>query len=305
MPIWLDKGRQSAVMRATILTILPHPSERHVQVRSAPTGETSLPQTQGLVPSTSASGQTMPSIESVILHKLLSELQAREVAGVSQPYRVETPSPAQHIALLRTLWLSLWALSIVLCVFVVKYLDSEQTASTIDTAQARSIDKVAATLGLQKIQFSNMIVSIQGLAGVIASTSAHTARIPAMLQRLASDLRQTASLPLSEAGEQMLPTIVSPSYRDASAGISMGGHHHPLMEDLIAPSDVVVHHNSLGVMDYWLVPRLVSGVWTMTKAVPIAESSTGIFVHAIADVKDYMVTPSRDWIAASEANDNH
>ncbi len=299
-------------MKATILTILPHPGERQVQVRPAAAGQISGPQGERLVPAvTSAPGHTIPSIESVILHKLLAELEAREVARVPQPYLVEQLPAARHTALIRTLWGSLWALSIVFCVVVVKYVDSQQTARTVDAAQAQSINNVTAAIDVQKTQFSNMVESLQGLAAVIASTSARTAAIPGMLRRLTSDLKQTTALPVIESGEPApepepatVPAILTPGQQGGSIGISMGGHRHPPMEDSIAPSDVVVHHNYLGMMDYWLVPRVVSGVWIMTKVVPIAEGPAGILVHDVAEVKDYIVTPKRDWIAAPEANEN-
>jgi hypothetical protein len=79
----------------------------------------------------------------------------------------------------------------------------------------------------------------------------------------------------------------------------MGGHHHQPIEDVVAPRNVIVHHKENGVMDYWLVPRLVSGSRVMTKVFPIAQTNMGVFVHNIEDVKDYIVTPSGDWLSAS------
>lgn len=256
----------------------------------------------------------MPSIESVILHKLLAELEGRQGAPVPAPYRMEPLPPARHTRLIRTLWSSLWALSLVLCIVIVKYLDSQQVAGKIDTAQAQSINTLTAAIGAQRAELSKMIDASQGLAGVIASTSARTAAVSDMLQRLASNIKQTpfpsgptaspaeqtASLPVVIEGERAAPALITLGQPEGSTEISLGGHHHAPMETSVAPSDAVVHHNSLGLMDYWLMPRLVSGAWSMVKVVPIAEGPTGIFVHDVAEVKDYIVTPTRDWIAISE-----
>jgi hypothetical protein len=38
--------------------------------------------------------------------------------------------------------------------------------------------------------------------------------------------------------------------------------------------------------------------------VPILQNNSGTFVHHIAEVKDYIVTPSGDWIEASESSGN-
>lgn len=289
-------------MKATVLTILPQPSEREVQVRSTPANPSSPPQAEGLV----------PSIESVILHKLLAELEVRQGTGVPQLYRMEPP-PAQRTALIRVLWSALWILSLVLCAVVVKYLDSQQAASKIGTAQAQSINNLTAEIGVQKTEFSKMIDATRGLADVIASTSARTASIPGMLERLANNLKQTAPATVTApsvpaAATASVPVVVASvmprpqaSLDAGSTGVPMGGHHHPPLESWVAPSDAVVHHNYLGVMDYCLFPRLVSGVWTMIKVVPIGQGPRGTLVHDVAEVRDYLVTPSHDWIAISEA----
>lgn len=44
------------------------------------------------------------------------------------------------------------------------------------------------------------------------------------------------------------------------------------------------------------MPRMQSGVPTMVKVVPIMQNNSGTFVHHIAEVKDYIVTPSGEWI---------
>jgi hypothetical protein len=79
----------------------------------------------------------------------------------------------------------------------------------------------------------------------------------------------------------------------------MGGHHHDPIEDVIAPRNAIVHHTESGVMDYWLMPRVVSGTRSMIKVFPIAQTNLGIFVHSFDEVRDYVVTPSGDWLAAS------
>jgi hypothetical protein len=45
-------------------------------------------------------------------------------------------------------------------------------------------------------------------------------------------------------------------------------------------------------MDYWLVPRVVGGVQTMEKVVPVSQTNAGTVVHDVEEVKDYFLTPS-------------
>ena len=153
-----------------------------------------------------------------------------------------------------------------------------------------------------------MVDSLQGLAAAIASSSKRTAAIPEMLDRLGSDLQQSRSPQVRQAAElaqaPRMPALITVPQEADSAPIPMGGHIHPPIGVAVAPPDVVVHHNSLGVVDYWLVPRMLSGMRTMAKVVPVLQTNQGTFVHDVAEVKDYIVTPAGDWIAASEANGN-
>ena len=85
--------------------------------------------------------------------------------------------------------------------------------------------------------------------------------------------------------------------------IPLGGHHHPPIDvATVAPPGAVVHYNALGVMDYWLVPRVQSGAQIMVKVVPISQTNGTTFVHDVEEIRDYLLTQSGDWIAASEAN---
>lgn len=251
----------------------------------------------------------MPSIESVILQKLLAELSAREAAHIQPAYLIERQQPMRHAALIRALWSLLWALSLVLCGFIVKYTDTQTMLRANSAAQIQSVNRLTAAIGDQKHEFAKMIDSIQGLAGLIAATSQRTAAIPEILQRLGSELKRSARLPLKVAQARQpqvpssMPVIIAAAQQQDATAISMGGHHHPPIEDAIASSDVVVHHNYLGVMDYWLVPRIVSGMRVMRKVVPVMQSKSGTFVHDIEEVRDYIITPSGDWIAASDKAD--
>jgi len=289
-----------------ILTIFPRPAERDGQSRLGVVGPKSPEQTQALMPvgGTPANAPT-PSIESVILEKLLAELDARGGARMPAPYMIEQP-PARNAGLLRILWGMVWAMSLVICVFVVKYLDRNSGPMT-DPAQVRSISNLTATITDQNRQFSKMIDSIEALAGVVASASQHTAAIPAMLKRLTSDLKQASSLPVVSSASEPAPrslaaaasTIISPPFEGSSSTISMGGHHHPPIDDVVATANVVVHHNAQGVMDYWLVPRIMAGARIMRKVIPITQTNLGTFVHDVEEIKDYIVTPSGEWLPAS------
>jgi len=295
-------------MRSTILTIFPHPSERQIGRRPALTGASSPPTSGALGPGGLEATNTLPSIESVILQKLLAEIEARQLARVQPTYVIEQAPPARNTTLIRTLWSLLWALSMIVCVLLVKYIDGETMVPKGDDHQSRSIENLTVSIGDQKKEFSAMIDSLQGLAVVVASNSRRTAAIPDMLDRLGSDLQQIRAPlvrePAELAPEPKTPTIITVPQEADAAPIPMGGHHHPPIESSVAPPEVVVHHNSLGVMDYWLVPRVVSGVQTMAKVVPVSQSSAGTLVHHVEEVKDYILTPSGDWIPVFQPNGN-
>jgi hypothetical protein len=285
-------------MRSNILTIFPHPNDRQIGAPALP-GASSAPRTEALG-ATVTPVDALPSIESVILQKLLREMEARQVARVQPTYVIEHAPAQRRTSLVRALWCAVWALSMVVCVFVVKYIDNQSMAPTVDAGQTAAIQNLATHIGDQNREFSAMIDSLQGLATAIASNSKRTAVLPAMLSRLGSDLEQIHSPPVRQAIE--LPPAPGLLAQEGEAAIPMGGHRHaPLESAIVAPLDVVVHHNSAGVMDYWLAPRVVSGVRNFEKVVPISQSAAGTFVHHVSEVKDYIITPAGVWLAASDA----
>lgn len=286
-------------MRSTILTILPHPSERQAGMRPALTGAASPDGTAPRQAATLGSPETLPSIESILLQRLLAELETRQLARVQPTYVIEQAPAARNRVLIRTLWSVIWALSIVVCVVSIKYIDSVPRA---DGGQSRAIETLNASVNEQKKEFSTMIDSLNGLAGAIALNSNRTATIPDMLNRLGSDLQQIRA-PLVRKPVDLAPQPTAPAQEPEAALIPMGGHHHPPIDvATVAPSGAIVHYNALGVMDYWLVPRVQAGVQTMVKVVPISQNNGATFVHDVEESKDYLLTPAGDWIAASEAN---
>lgn len=300
-------------MKSTIVTIFPRPSERDAAARPALVGTSSSQPAPGM-PAAIDPVNTLPSVESVILQRLLAEVEARQVTRAQPTYVIE-PSPPRRITLVRVLWGSLWALSIAVSVLTVKYIDSQTITPRADDAQSRSIEKLNASIVSQNQAFSTFIDSLQQLAGTLASNARSTVDLPKILDLLDNGLHETRSAPgpppsppvaqsSMPATQPSMPIIIGTSSpRNDSAPIPMGGHIHPPIEFAVAPADVIVHHNSAGVMDYWLVPRVTSGVQIMKKVVPVLQTNAGIFVHDIAEVKDYTITPSGDWIEA-EPNGN-
>jgi hypothetical protein len=190
-------------------------------------------------------------------------------------------------------------MSIVLCVFVVKYIDRGNMPQAFDPAQARSIDHLANSLSDQNKQFARMIDSVETLANSVASSSMRTTAMQAVLRRLARDSSQAADILPQRPPAPVAPLADPPPEPAAAAPLSMSGHHHDPIEDVIAPRNAIVHHTDSGVMDYWLMPRVVSGTRSMIKVFPIAQTSLGIFVHSFDEGRDYVVTASGDWLAAS------
>jgi hypothetical protein len=276
-------------MRA-ILTIFPRPALHELE---APKNRSST----ALEPS---NGSAPATVESRVIEKLLAELDARAASRISGPYLMERSPSRRHVAWLRGLWAALWVMSIVLCVFVVKYIDRGNTPQAFDPAQARSMDHLANSIGDQNKQFARMIDSVETLANSVASSSVRTTAMQAVLRRLGHESTQVADILPKRPAAPVAPVSVPPSQEPApETQLSMGGHHHDPIEDVIAPRNAIVHHTESGVMDYWLMPRVVSGTRSMIKVFPIAQTNLGIFVHSFDEVRDYVVTPSGDWLAAS------
>jgi hypothetical protein len=232
---------------------------------------------------------------------LLAELDARQVARVQPTYVIEQSPAARNAQLIRMLWSSLWLLSLVVAVLSVKYMDSQTMMPRTEAGQSRALENLTASIGDQRKEFSNVADSLRELANSIAISSTRTQTIPDLISRLGADVQQPRAPLVRTPIEQPAPAVISPEVE--SAPIPMGGHHHAQIEyATVAPQDAVVHHNSAGVMDYWLVPRVVSGVQTMVKVVPVSQTSTGTVVHDVDEVKDYLLTPSGDWVSIPETS---
>jgi hypothetical protein len=291
-------------MKPKILTIFPLPAERYVAVQSALKEGLSSGHAEALEPA-AGSVNVLPSIESLILRKLLAEVEARQITRVQPTYVIEQPPAARHFTPVRALCCLLWAASITVAALTVKYVDSQTMIPKSNYSQSRSIETLTASIAHQDETFAMIIGSLQQLAGSVASSAKRAEAMPEMLARLANHLQQIRPPAVTQAPELTLqpamPEMLGTSPRnDDSALIPMGGHIHPPIEWAVLPSNVVAHHNSAGTMDYWLVPRMQSGVPTMVKVVPIVQNNSGTFVHHIAEAKDYTVTPSGDWIESSE-----
>src|SRR5579875_2056406 len=95
-------------MSSKIVSIFPTPSERYMAARG---DATSPPAVEGGPKLIKGNVETLPSIESVILQKLLAELEARQTNRVQPTYTIE-PSPPQRVILRRVLWGGAWVLSV-------------------------------------------------------------------------------------------------------------------------------------------------------------------------------------------------
>ena len=247
------------------------------------------------------SPEALPSIESLLLQRLLAEVEARQITRAQPTYVIEQQTASRHTTLIRTLWSLLWALSVILCIFVVKYIDSQTIAPRSDAGQSRAIESLTASLGGQQKELSAMVDALQGLAGTIALDSTRAAAIPDILNRLTTEFQRVRPPLVRNPVDPGAPATTT---QDAElAPIPLGGHHHaPIEGATVAPDGATVHYNSLGVMDYWLVPRAVAGIRSMVKVVPISQSSGGSFVHHVAEAKDYFLTSAGDWVLLPEGS---
>ena len=290
-------------MKAKILTIFPVPAERYAPERKALSEGLSSGRSEAPEPSTS-SVDVLPSIESLILRKLLAEVEARQITRAQPTYVIEQPRLSRHITPVRALCCLLWAASIAVTALSVKYFDTQTMIAKSNDSQSRSIETLTANIAHQNEAFAMITSSLQQLAGNVASSARRSEAVPEMLARFASHLQQIRPIAVTQTREAVvqpaMPELLGTPPKDDSAPIPMGGHVHPPIDWAVVPSNAVAHNNSTGRVDYWLMPRMQSGVPTMVKVVPIAQNSSGTFVHHIAEAKDYTVTPSGEWIESSE-----
>ncbi len=294
-------------MTSKIVTILPNPSERYVAPRPALTGTSSPLAAEGRKP-TKCAVETLPSIESVILQKLLAELEARQITRAQPTYIIEPSPPPEHIILRRVLWGTAWMFSMVLAALAVNYIDSQRTGISAGDHESRAIEELSANVARETDAFSSVTDSLRQLGAAVASTANRTVTIREMPQRYPDQSRQEqagiANQRASAFSEPAIPVMVGNSAPKPDSGpIPMGGHIHPPIESAVAPANAIVHHNSMGMMDYWLMPRTIAGATVMTEVVPVSQDNSGTFVHNVAEAKDYIVTPSGDWVEIRDTDE--
>jgi hypothetical protein len=286
-------------MKANIVTIFPTPSERYLPAPA------SLDEARGSV---TAEGpklvngriESWPSIESVILQKLLTEVEARQGARAQPTYVIEQ-SPPRHRVILRVLWSTCWVLSITITALVVNSMDSRSIVTNRGgDHEDRSMADLSTNLARESDQFMRVSNALEQLASAIASSEQGVMAGREVMQPHVERSGQGNADVMKKTPVEAKPAtaaLLGNSKPETDSGpIPMRGHIHPPMEWGVAPANVVVHHNSTGVMDYWVMPRLVNGRTVMTKVVPVLQNEAGIFVHQIAEGRDYIVTSSGEWI---------
>ena len=238
------------------------------------------------------------------MERLLAELDARAAMRFPGPYLMERPPARRHVIWLRALWAALWVMSIILCVFVVKYFDRGPPPRHSILPKPAPSTSWRIPSATRTRQFARMIDSVETLANSVASSSIHTTAMQSVLRRLGHDLSQAADTPPKRPAapdrSPLSPPASGAGARTAARCRVIDGRSPPrphrrchCAEERHRPSQ------RNGVMDYWLMPRLISGSRSMIRVFPVAQTNLGIFVHSFDEVRDYVVTPSGDWLAAS------
>ena len=303
-----------------ILTILRQPSGVEAERRDRPTPQLEapfVPSPGAITPMVSATGGG-DTPESAVLQRLLAELDARALVRASAPYAMAQLPQPRSSGWVRAQLASLWAVSIVLVVFFILYADRERKAQTeaSETAQTRSVLSLTGAISEQNKQFTDVIRSVDKLAAAVTSTSLQMAAMQVPPEAPRRDSRPQDSRPLDSNPRELQTHASKTSTRDLPvsaptrvtpenpAEVLVGGHRHQPIADAVPMGNVVVHHDENGVVDYWLIPRDVAGATVMIRVLPLAQLNQGVFVHDMEDSKDYMVTNSGDWVAASSPGGN-
>ncbi len=103
--------------------------------------------------------------------------------------------------------------------------------------------------------------------------------------------------PQANEAQQVQPAAAQEAVPSSQAASPQHPHIHQFDTSIPMPPGTVTHR-SLGLVDYWLVPRLFSSGERMVKVQPYGTNSLGVKVHSLEDGLDYILTPSGQWTAA-------
>jgi hypothetical protein len=250
---------------------------------------------------------TLQSSDVMTLQKILTEVQTRQIPQ-PQTTVIEYSPPMRGTGAHHILWSALCVTSTIAAVFVVKYLDAQKIAPKSPDTASRSLERLTRTLADENQTFAVLNRSLQQLAEAVSASTGHAVAVGKMLEHFNNSFNQTSPAKATQSPPSPVaktsapreprraPELAEPIQNPVSTVNPATGHVHPPLDWALVPRNVVVHHDGAGVMDYWQVPRIVSGIPATVRVIPIAQNNLGTYVHHIAEVKDYLITPSGDWI---------
>ena len=198
---------------------------------------------------------------------------------------------------------------ILFCGFAWRTIERQEGLQQVGAAQSRSLVKLAASIAENDKELNALTVSVSGVGAALTQSTEklkgfadkleqHDGELDNLSSRLgtleiATRKHQQAQ---QQAVERRMPAAVAPPATLSPVASRALAHIHHFDLSIRRPPNSVVHHNSEGEPDYWLVLKITQGAVRMESVQPYSTNGLGVEVHDMENGKDYLVTDSGDWL---------
>jgi len=195
------------------------------------------------------------------------------------------------------------------CGFAWRIIEGQETLRQVGAAQSRSLVKLVASIAKNDKELNGLTASVNGIGAALTQSTEKLKRFTDQLEQHDGELENLFSRlrtveiatwkhqqAQQQAVERHLPAVVAPLPSLSQVPSRALAHIHHFDLSIRRPPNSVVHRNSDGEPDYWLVLKITQGVVRMESVEPYDTNGLGVKVHDIEDGKDYLVTDSGDWL---------
>lgn len=179
-------------------------------------------------------------------------------------------------------------------------------------SQSRSLLNLALSVAKGNERVDGLNKSLGAVTATLAQSSSQIdvfssqlAQSGDQIQGLSSRLTAVEAA-LYKSREVKSPVIDSTAVITTSQSALVGptissadSHSHQADFSIPMPSGALAHQNSQGVLDYWLVQRILPTGDQFLRVKPYSTSALGTMVHSVDDGVDYLLTPDGGWIDAN------
>lgn len=238
-----------------------------------------------------------------------SPLKETTESGLAAIQPIAAERPIRH----RLRRLELLVIASIVCFGYFVWRTHTQGRAFEETAvkQHQAVGDLAASIARQDEMVANVSKSVQdatktlmvqigGLAGDLQTRRNQMDTIQSRLDGLEVTLRNHQRTPPVQTPP--VQSVQTPPAEAAPTGWAASPRHphdHQIQTSIPLPAGALAHQ-SQGVIDYWMVPRMFTSGERVVKVFPYGVNSIGVKVHDIEDGMDYILTPTGQWTAALE-----